>query len=163
MNNSQIAEVFENIAGLLEIKGDVVFKIRAYQRAARTIEHLPMELEQMVREEKDLREIPGIGRAISDKIQELVSSGRLEFYEKLKADFPDGLLTLMGVPGIGPKTALRISEELGISTVEGLEKAIEDGLVAKLPRLGEKAADNILRHQGPRAGGAPGDKHRFPR
>ncbi len=146
MNNSQIAEVFENIAGLLEIKGDVVFKIRAYQRAARTIDHLPMELGQMVKEDKDLREIPGIGRAISDKIQELVSTGRLEFYEKLKADFPDGLLTLMDVPGIGPKTALRISEELGISTVEGLEKAIEDGLVAKLPRLGEKAADNILRH-----------------
>lgn len=71
MNSAQIAEVFENIAGPLEVKGDVVFKIRAYQRAARAIKHLPLELAQPLKEGKDLKEIPGIGQAISEKVNEL--------------------------------------------------------------------------------------------
>ena len=91
MNNSQIAEVFETIAYLLEMRGEKVFTIRAYQRAARTIERLPTEMEQMLREEKDLKEIPGIGQAISDKITELVSTDKLGYYEKLKAEFPEGV------------------------------------------------------------------------
>lgn len=146
MDNEQIAEVFENMAALLEMKGELVFKIRAYQRAARAIQQLPVPLEQMVREGRDLRGIPGIGEAIDKKIRELVETGRLEAYEKLKAEFPDGILTLLNVPGVGPKTAFRISQELGITTVEGLEKAILDGRLARLPRMGEKTAENILRH-----------------
>ena len=146
MNNQEIAQVFESIAGLLELKGEQVFTIRAYQRAARTIDHLPMELERMVREEQDLKQLPGIGKAIDEKIRELITTDRLEFYEELKAEFPDGLLRLMEVPGIGPKTAMRICQELGISTVEALEQAIEVGALAKVPRLGEKSAQNILRH-----------------
>ncbi|MBI2871664.1 MAG: DNA polymerase/3'-5' exonuclease PolX [Chloroflexi bacterium] len=146
MNNAQIAEVFENIAGLLELKGESVFKIRAYQRAARTIEHLPVELARYVQEGKELRELPGIGEAISKKVQELLSTGRLQYYEGLKSEFPDGLLKLMDVPGVGPKTAMRICQDLGISTVEALEKAAQDGRLAELPRLGQKSAENILRH-----------------
>lgn len=146
VNNAQIAEVFERIAGLLEVKGDSVFKIRAYQRAARTIEHLPVELSQLIKEEKDLRQIPGIGEAIDGKIKELVATGRLEYLEKLKGEFPEGILALMEVPGIGPKTAMRISTEMGISTVEALEQAIVEGRLATLPQLGEKTAENILHH-----------------
>ena len=146
MNNSQVSEVFEKIAGLLELKGESVFTIRAYQRAARTIEHLPTELAQMIKEEEDLRQIPGIGAAISSKITELVTTGQLEYMENLKGEFPDGILTLMDVPGIGPKTALRISTEMGISTVEALEQAILEGKLATMPRLGKKTAENILRH-----------------
>ena len=89
MNNAEIAEVFENIVGLLQTKKDLVFKIRAYQRAARTIEGLPEELDKMVEEGKDLREIHGIGAAIANKIQELVSTGRLAYYEKLQAELSD--------------------------------------------------------------------------
>ncbi|MCH7787620.1 MAG: DNA polymerase/3'-5' exonuclease PolX, partial [Chloroflexi bacterium] len=146
MNNAQIAEVFENIAGLLEMKGEQVFTVRAYQRAARTIERLPSELDQMVREEKDLREIPGIGKAISDKITELVNTGKLEYFERLKKEFPEGIVDLMHVPGLGPKTTVRVWKELGVTSIPELEKAATDGSLAALPRLGKKTADNILRH-----------------
>ena len=146
MNNAQIAEIFEKIAGLLSLKEESTFTIRAYQRAARTIEHLPTELSQLVKEESDLRQIPGIGEAISAKIRELVTTDRLEYMEGLRAEFPDGILALMDVPGIGPKTALRICNEMGISSVEELEQAIVEGRLSAMPRLGEKTAENILRH-----------------
>ena len=145
MNNAQIAQTFETIADLLDLKGEMIFKIRAYQRAASAIESLPVELEQMVKENKELKEIPGIGDAISKKIQELIATGSLRYYDKLKAEFPEGIIQLMHVPGIGPKTALRLSKELGISTVDDLERAIVEGRVASLPRLVEKSAENMHR------------------
>ncbi len=145
MNNAAIAQVFQDMADLLELKGDNPFKIRAYQKAARTIETLPEELDQVMQEGR-LREIPGVGEAISSKITELLTSGKLEAYEKLRAEFPEGIINLMTIPGVGPKTALRLSRELGISNVDELEKAILEGQVASLYRLGEKTADNILHH-----------------
>ena len=144
--NEEIAHLFENMATLLEMKGDTVFKIRAYQRAARTISHLSFSLEQAVREEVDLKKIPGIGKAISDKTREYLATGRVRAYEELIGELPDGVLTLMDIPGIGPKSALLISQELGVSTIEGIEKAIHDGSLAALPRMGQRTADNILRH-----------------
>ena len=146
MNNPYIARVFKDIAGLLEMKGESVFTIRAYQRVARTINHLPTELDQVVREKGDLKEIPGIGQAIADKITELVTTGHLEYYERLKSQFPEGILDLMHVPGVGPKTTERLWKELGLSTVSQLEQSIKDGRLASLPRMGKKSAENILRH-----------------
>ena len=134
------------MATLLEMKGDTVFKIRAYQRAARTISQLSFPLEQAVRDEVDLKKIPGIGKAISDKTQEYLNTGRVDAYERLLAELPDGVLTLMTIPGIGSKTAMLITQELGVSTIEGIEKAIHEGKVAALPRMGQRTADNILRH-----------------
>ena len=145
-SNEEIAELFENMATLLEMKGDTVFKIRAYQRAARTIGHLSFSLEQAVRDEMDLRKIPGIGKAISEKTQEYLETGRVRAYEELVGELPDGVLTLMTIPGIGPKTAMLISQELGVSTIEGIEKVIHEGKLAALPRMGQRTADNILRH-----------------
>jgi DNA polymerase (family 10) len=145
MNNAAIAKVFQDMADLLELKEENPFKIRAYQKAARTIESLPVELAQLM-EEGRLREIPGVGEAISKKITELLTTGKLEAYEKLRAEFPEGIINLMTIPGVGPKTALRLSKELGISNIDDLEKAILEGKVASLYRLGEKTADNILRH-----------------
>ncbi|MBI4337374.1 MAG: DNA polymerase/3'-5' exonuclease PolX [Chloroflexi bacterium] len=145
VTNEQVAKVFENMAGLLELKGDVVFKIRAYQRAARTITQLPESLELMVREGKDLQEIPGIGEAIAKKIAEYVTTRKVSAYEELKAEFPSAVLEVMEIPGVGPKTAGRLVQELSISTVEELEQALLDGRVAALPRLGEKSAQNILK------------------
>jgi DNA polymerase (family 10) len=145
MKNLAIAKVFQEIADLLEIKGENPFKIRAYQKVARTIENLPVELEQVLGAGK-LREVPGIGEAIAKKITELLTTGRLGYYEELRAEFPEGILTLMGVTGVGPKTAMRLVKELGISTIDDLEKAIMDGRVAGLYRLGDKTAANILRH-----------------
>ena len=90
MKNSEIVKVFQDIADLLELKGENPFKIRAYQRAVRSIEHLPVEVEQLAREDR-LKEIRGVGEAINKKITELVDTGRLEYYEKLKAEFPEGI------------------------------------------------------------------------
>lgn len=85
MNNQQIAAVFEDIAERLKAKKDNVFKIRAYQRVAREIRELPVEVEQLVKEDR-LKEIPGVGEAITKKITELANTGKLEYYEKLKAE-----------------------------------------------------------------------------
>ena len=145
-SNEDIARFFENLAILVELKGDSVFKIRAYQRAARTIEQLSFPLAQAVDDGADLKRIPGIGKAISGKIYELLQTGRVSTYERLLAELPQGVLTLMEVPGIGPKTAMLISQELGISSIDEVEQAINDGRMAALPRMGKKAADNILRH-----------------
>ena len=87
MNNREIAAVFQDIARLLELKKDNIFKIRAYRKAAQSIEQLPVEVEQLVREGR-LKEIPGAGEAIIKKITGLVTTGYLEYYEKLKAEFP---------------------------------------------------------------------------
>jgi DNA polymerase (family 10) len=144
MKNTAIAKVFQDMADLLELKGENVFKIRAYQRAARTFEHLPKEIEIMLQEGEDLQTIPGVGEAIAKKTIELVNTGKLRVYEELKAEFPEGITTLLEIPGIGPKTANRLSTELGIKSVDDLEQAIKDGRVAKMSRLGDKTADNIL-------------------
>ena len=146
VSNEAIAELFENMGTLLEMKGDTVFKIRAYQRAARTIGQLSFSLEQAVQDGMDLKKIPGVGRAISDKITELLQTGRVSAHQRLLAELPDGVLTLMDIPGIGPKTAMLIAQDLGVSTIQGVEQAAQDGRMAALPKLGAKAAENILRH-----------------
>ena len=145
MNNREIAGVFEDIADLLELKGENVFKIRAYQRAARTIEQSPLEMDQLVKD-GGLKGIPGIGVAITAKISELVTTGKLDYYEKLRAEFPPGISALLDIPGIGPRTAMLLSTDLGVASAEDLEKAILEGRMAGLPRMGEKTAGNILRH-----------------
>ncbi len=88
MRNAEIVRVFQDIAELLKLKKDNIFKIRAYQKAARSIEELPVEVEQLVAEDK-LREVPGVGEAITKKIIELVNTGRLGFYERLKAELQE--------------------------------------------------------------------------
>jgi DNA polymerase (family 10) len=145
MKNAEVAKVFQDIADLLELKGENPFKIRAYQRAVFSLEHLPREVEELVGEGR-LREVPGVGEAIAKKITELVTTGHLEYYEELKAEFPEGISALLEVPGIGPKTAMLLGKELDIKSIDELEAAISEGRVASLPRLGEKTAENIRRH-----------------
>lgn len=144
--NDEIAQLFQNLGALLEMKGDSAFKIRAYRRAADTIHQLTVPLAQAVQDGQKLTGIPGIGKAISDKIHELVTTGKVQTYERTKAEVPEGALDLLAIPGIGPKTAMLIGTELGISTVEGVEQAAADGRLATLPRMGKRAADSILRH-----------------
>lgn len=138
MKNVDIAAVFDSIAGLLELKGDNKFKIRAYARAAGIIRHLPEEMDMMHEEGKDFKDVAGIGDAIAAKSMELITTGRLRFYEELKAQLPDGIINLMDIPGIGPRTAYRVATELGIGTVEQLEAAISDGRLAGLERMGRR-------------------------
>lgn len=145
MKNAEICQVFEDIADLLELKGENQFKVRAYRNVSRAIKELPMELEQLVAQGR-LEEVPGVGEAIAKKITELVTTGRLEFYEKLKAEFPEEISDLLDIPGVGPKTAILLINELGIKSVDELEAAIVDGRAAGLPHIGAKTAENIL-HQ----------------
>lgn len=144
--NDEIAQLFENLGALLEMKGDSAFKTRAYRRGAETIRQLTFPLAQAVHDGQKLTGIPGIGKAISGKIHELVTTGRVQTYERAKSEVPEGALDLLAIPGIGPKTAMLIGAKLGISTVEGVEQAAADGRLAALPRMGQRAADSILRH-----------------
>ncbi|HJX03525.1 MAG TPA: DNA polymerase/3'-5' exonuclease PolX [Dehalococcoidia bacterium] len=143
MDNAQIAAVFQDIADLLEIKGENKFKIRAYQRAIQAIESLPQELEQMMADGEDLKEIPGVGDAIAGKISELVQTGKLQYYEDLKAQLPPGITALLEIPGVGPRTAHKLGQ-IGISNIDQLEKAIQGGSLHEMLRLGDKTLQNIL-------------------
>jgi DNA polymerase (family 10) len=102
VKNTAIAKVFYDIGDLLELKGENPFKIRAYQRAARAIEHLPKEIEIMLREGQNLKAIPGVGEAIARKITELLATGKLEYCEKLRAEFPPASPPSWKSPGWGP-------------------------------------------------------------
>lgn len=141
MTNQEIIEVFKNIADLLDIKGENPFKVRAYRRVVTSIEELTVPVEELAREDR-LDEIPGAGDAIRKKLIELVNTGRLEYYEKLKAEFPAGVMELLRVPGVGPKTAEMLLKEAGITSVDALEAALKAG--KEMPHIGGKTREKIL-------------------
>ncbi len=143
MDKDQVAEVLTNIATLLELKGENPFKTRAYLNAARTIEALSEPLDKVVAEQR-LGEMKGIGDALQKKITELVTTGKLAYYEELKAATPPGLVAMLDIPGLGPKKIKALHDELGIETVEQLEQACQGGKIAGLKGFGEKTQTNIL-------------------
>ena len=143
MNKDQVADILQEIGILLELKGENPFKTRAYQNGARAIEGLTESLEKVVAEGR-LGDIPGLGDALQQKITLLVTTGRLEYYEELKASLPAGLLTLLEIPGLGPKKVKALYEKLGVSNLELLKAACEKGQVAELAGFGKKTQDNIL-------------------
>ena len=122
MNKDQAAEVFNDIATLLELKGENPFKARAYQNAARTIETLSEPLDKVVAEAR-LADIKGIGDALQQKITKLVITGRLQYYEDLIVATSPGLIAMLEIPGLGRKKIKAADNELGIDTVEKLEQA----------------------------------------
>jgi DNA polymerase (family 10) len=142
-SKDQIADLFESIAQMLELKGENVFKIRAYQNAARTLETYTGDLATAAAENR-LGDIAGIGKAIADKITELIATGQLAYYETLKAEFPPGVFEMFELQGVGPKKIKTLWDKLGVTTVAELEKACKDGRVAGLAGFGKKTADNIL-------------------
>jgi DNA polymerase (family X) len=144
MDNAELASVFDQIAGLLDVMNDSPFKIRAYRNAARVIASYPEPLRDVVARGGNLRDIPGIGAAIAKKTAELLSTGRLAYFEKLKESAPAGVLELMQIPGIGPRTAARLSSEMGIVSVDDLEIALRAGSLSGVPGLGEKVARSLL-------------------
>jgi DNA polymerase (family 10) len=146
ISNEDIVRLFSEMAAMLEIQGDSVFKIRAYQRAANTIDQLSWSLAEAAAAGDDLRKIPGVGKAISEKVQEYVATGRVAAYDRLAEELPRSVLELLEVPGMGPKTVKAATEELGITSVAELEMAALDGRLAQLPRMGKRSAENILRH-----------------
>ena len=142
MKSVEIAEIFRDIAKILEIKGENVFRIRAYERAAQNIEGLPNLLEKYIKED-NLQEIPGIGEDLAERIKEYVLTGKIKIYEDLKKSIPQGLLELLKVPSIGPKTAKLLFDELKIKGINDLEKAIQKNKLSGLPGIKEKTIENI--------------------
>ncbi len=145
LTNLRVAQIFEQVADLLEATGESPYKVQAYRRVARNIGRLEEDLHQLAAQGR-LTEIPGVGTEIEKKIREILQTGKLGYLERLKAELP-GVLTLMEVPGIGPKTAYRLSQELGIRTIEDLEAALQKGdeFWARVPRFTPRLVENIRR------------------
>lgn len=143
MKNQEIAKIFNEIADLLEIKGENPFRIRAYRRAAQNIEGLPKSVEEIPREE--LLKVPGIGQDLAGKIEEYIKTGKMQAHEDLKHEIPEGLLTLLSVPSLGPKTSKILYEKLKIKDLDDLERLAKDHKLAGLPGIKEKTEENILK------------------
>lgn len=143
ITKDDVASVLSEIAIFMELKGENPFKKRAYQNAVRIIQTMTGDLKTMV-EENRLSELPGIGKALQEKITELVTTGRLLYLEELKASFPPHLTDLFDIPGLGPKKIKLLYEKLSIDSVEALEKACLEDQVAHIPTLGKKTQENIL-------------------
>jgi len=144
MRNLALARIFSEIADMLEIKEASIFRISAYRRAARAMESLTEDVTEVAARD-DLEEVPGIGTSTAEKIEEYLETGKITYYEELRASLPPGITTLMSVPEVGPKTAVLLYEKLGVTTIDELEKAARQGLVRKLPRKGAKTEENILK------------------
>lgn len=142
MDNSEAARVLYEIADFLELQG-VKFKPQAYRRAASSIESLEGSIDEYQRTGK-LREIPGVGEAIAEKLSELITTGKLGYIDKLKAEIPPGVLELLSVPDVGPKTAMLLYRELGIKNIEELKKAVSEHRLQGLKGFGAKTEERIL-------------------
>ena len=144
MNSKAITEIFRAITKILDLKGENPFRIRAYERAAQNIEGLGNELETLFKQDA-LTSVPGIGKDLADKIKEMITTGSLQYYEKLKSQIPPGLLEMLEIPGLGPKTVKLIYEKTGIDTVDKLEQAAGAQKLRTIEGIRAKTEENILR------------------
>ena len=144
MENHRIADIFDEIADVLELQDESVFRIRSYRRGARAIRDLPEDVKGLA-ETGDLLKVPGIGKSLAEKVEEILSTGTSAFYEKVKKAPEYRLLPLLGIPGIGPKHAIQFYRILNVVTVDDLEQAARDGRLHDLDRMGEKLEEKILK------------------
>jgi DNA polymerase (family 10) len=145
MTNEEIAKKFERLATLMEIRGEDRYRVRSYRNAAEVIETWSTPVAQIAREEglKGLQTLPGVGKAISSKIVELLGRGTFEAYEKLTAETPETVLDLLDVSGVGLKTAAALYQQFKISSPEDLSKFVAGGGLELLDGVGEKSAEKI--------------------
>ena len=143
MDKKDIIEVLERIGTMLEIKGENPFKVRAYFSGARTLQTMEEDLDKVIGEGR-LGEIPGIGKALTEKVETLYTTGELEFYDKLVASVPSGLMDLLEVPGLGGKKIKALHEQLDVDSIDSLTKACREGKVAELKGFGAKTQEKIL-------------------
>ena len=143
LTKETIIQILEEIATLLELTGENPFKSRAYQNAARNLEKIEVDFDELVKENR-LTEIEGIGEAISKKLTELIQTGKLEYYEKLKDSVPPGHLEMLKIPGLGPKKIHALYEQLGVKDVGELEYACLENRLVDLKGFGKKTQDNLL-------------------
>lgn len=143
MTREDAATIFERIATLMELQGENPFKIRAYRTGAEVVESFSGDIMKMAAENQ-LTGIKGIGEALRDKLHEMATTGRLEFYEKLKAEFPDTIFELFEVQGLGPKKVAALHSEMGVASIADLKRVCESGEAAKLSGFGGKTVAKIL-------------------
>lgn len=144
MKNREIADIFSHMADILEFKGDNAFRINSYRKASRVIKDLAEDIEVLAKEDR-LGDIPGIGSGMAEKINQYIKVGKIDKYEEIKKGVSEGLIKMLEVPGMGPKTVALVYKELKIKGIPELEKAIHDGKLRELPGMGEKKEENILR------------------
>lgn len=144
MDKKQVAEILEEIGTLLELRGENPFKCRAYHNASRIIGAVTKELPQLI-ETGELQKIKGIGEGLAEKITELVQTGKLRYYEDLKKEFPDGVIAMLKIQGLGPKKVKILFEKLKIKSIEQLKEAAKKHKLAKIEGFGEKTEENILK------------------
>ncbi|HKK52748.1 MAG TPA: helix-hairpin-helix domain-containing protein, partial [Myxococcota bacterium] len=145
MENAQIADVFDEIADLIELRGGNEFRVRSYRSAARTARDLSARLADLVEQEEDLSKLPHIGQSTADKIREIVETGSCRRLEELREEIPSGVAKLMAVPQLGPRKAMEIHEELEVVDLEGLREACEDHRIRELDGMGPRTEENILK------------------
>jgi DNA polymerase (family 10) len=143
MKNREVAQMFADVAEMLSIRGDQIHRILAYQRAAESIAELGRDINQIAAE-GSLTEIPGIGKTLADKIEEMLATGKLQFYEKLAQEIPPSLLELLRVEGLGPKRVKQVYEVLGVTTLAELTAVAQTGKLRNLPGMGAKSEAKIL-------------------
>jgi DNA polymerase (family 10) len=142
MKNKELAGIFDRIADALEFKGEMVFRILAYRKAARVLDDLVEDVEVLYRAGK-LDELPGIGAGIAKKIAEYLETGKMKKYAEVTKGIPDSLLNLLDIQNLGPKTLALANKKLKVKTLADLKKVIANGKLAELPQMGEKKAENI--------------------
>jgi DNA polymerase (family 10) len=145
IHNRDVAEIFDRMADLLEIQGANPFRVRAYRNAARTVGDLPRSVADMIAEEEDLSELPGIGKDLAGKIGEIVRTGSLAALEELTREVPAGLAELTALPGLGPKRVKVLHDELGVSDLEDLQRIALKQRIRELRGFGAKTEERILR------------------
>lgn len=143
MNNREVADLFDKVSQMLSIRGDVVHRVLAYQKAAEAVRELGRDVNQ-VHAEGGLTEIPGIGKTLADKIEEMLTTGKLEFYERLAQEIPPTLVDLLRVEGLGPKRVKQVYETLGVTTLAELTAVAQAGKLKDLPRMGAKSEQRLL-------------------
>jgi DNA polymerase (family 10) len=144
MKNHLVSEILYEIADLLDVRGDIFFKTRAYRIAAQTIEVLDEDIKDVSNENR-LTEINGVGEALAKKIKEIVDTGGLKYLEELKKEIPEDLLKMLNIPGLGPRKVSALYKNLNITTIEELKKACNNGKLRNLDGFGETTEKNILR------------------
>ncbi len=141
MTNREVAEIFDRMANILEFQGEMQFKVNAYRKAAQILKDLARDISEM--DEKELMSIPGIGEKLARKIHEYVTTGKIRKYEELKREVPPGVIDLMEIPGLGPKTVRILYEKAGVKDIDTLKKAIDEGRLLNLPRMGPRTIEKI--------------------
>ena len=143
VQNAEIAEMFDQTAELLEIKGDNPFRSRAYRNAARTIERLPKSIASLLKAGEDLSELPGIGKDLAGKIAAIVATHKFDVLDRLKRELPGDLGEIAALPGLGPKRVKLLYDELGVRSLEDLRRAVKSGRLRELHGFGAKSEEKL--------------------